>query len=136
MKQLTKSLLLLLTQKDRLKRLKTVILKSIMQLSGEDMNRFNELFEFYKRNYKCAIGYISNPFDGSLRVLYCIHEISPFVPAMKPGTEAFLRQCALGILEVLTIGGNHLSCLQLPIVKELANILEEVKVMEQGGIYG
>lgn len=115
----------LLSQKDRLERLKAAIPESSMQLSGEDMNRFDELFELYKRNYRCAIGYTPKPFAGSLCALSCTDEKSPFVPVMKPGTEAFLRQCALGALEVLSIRGNHLSCLQTPNVEELADLLDE-----------
>lgn len=49
---------------------------------------------------------------------------SPFVPVMKPGTEAFLSKCALGNLEVLPIGGNHLSCLMTPNVEGMANLLD------------
>lgn len=43
---------------------------------------------------------------------------------MKPGTEAFLSKCALGNLEVLPIGGNHLSCLMTPNVEGMANLLD------------
>lgn len=47
-----------------------------------------------------------------------------FRDVMKPGTEAFLSKCALGNLEVLPIGGNHLSCLMTPNVEGMANLLD------------
>lgn len=56
--------------------------------------------------------------------LSCMDDHSPFVPVMKPGTEAFLSKCALGNLEVLPIGGNHLSCLMTPNVEGMANLLD------------
>lgn len=114
----------MLSQKERLERLKDAIPENSMQLSSEDMNRFDELFELYKRNYRCAIGYTPKPFAGDLQALSCMDEHSPFVPVMKPGTEAFLRKCALGNLEVLPIGGNHLSCLQTPNVEGLADLVD------------
>lgn len=61
---------------------------------------------------------------GDLQALSCMDDHSPFVPVMKPGTEAFLSKCALGNLEVLPIGGNHLSCLMTPNVEGMANLLD------------
>lgn len=104
--------------------LKNAIPENSMQLSSEDMNRFDELFVIYKRNYRCAIGYTPKPFAGDLQALSCMDDHSPFVPVMKPGTEAFLSKCALGNLEVLPIGGNHLSCLMTPNVEGMANLLD------------
>lgn len=113
-----------LSKRERMENLKNAIPENSMQLSSEDMNRFNELFEIYKRNYRCAIGYTPKPFAGDLQALSCMDDHSPFVPVMKPGTEAFLSKCALGNLEVLPIGGNHLSCLMTPNVEGMANLLD------------
>ena len=113
-----------LSKRARLQNLKNAIPENSMQLSKEDMNRFDELFEIYKRNYRCAIGYTPKPFAGDLQALSCMDDHSPFVPVMKPGTEAFLSKCALGNLEVLPIGGNHLSCLMTPNVEGMANLLD------------
>lgn len=113
-----------LSKRERMENLKNAIPENSMQLSSEDMNRFDELFEIYKRNYRCAIGYTPKPFAGDLQALSCMDDHSPFVPVMKPGTEAFLSKCALGNLEVLPIGGNHLSCLMTPNVEGMANLLD------------
>ena len=113
-----------LSKRERMENLKNAIPEDSMQLSSEDMNRFDELFEIYKRNYRCAIGYTPKPFAGDLQALSCMDDHSPFVPVMKPGTEAFLSKCALGNLEVLPIGGNHLSCLMTPNVEGMANLLD------------
>lgn len=112
------------SKRERMENLKNAIPENSMQLSSEDMNRFDELFEIYKRNYRCAIGYTPKPFAGDLQALSCMDDHSPFVPVMKPGTEAFLSKCALGNLEVLPIGGNHLSCLMTPNVEGMANLLD------------
>lgn len=113
------------SQKDRLQKLKDAISANNMQLSCNDMDRLDELFEFYKRNYRSAINFIPKPFAGNLCALSCIDKNSPFVPVMKPDTEAYLNQCSLGSFEVLSIGGNHLSCLQKPNVENLAALLDE-----------
>lgn len=113
-----------LSQSERLARLKKAIPDNNNQLSAKDMDRFEELFEFYKRNYRCAIRYIPKPFAGDLQALSCIDENSPFVPVMKPGTGEFLSKCALGTLDVIPIKGNHLSCLMSPNVEDLAKLLD------------
>lgn len=112
------------SKKERLDKLKSAIPENNMQLSRDDLKRFDELFECYKRNYRCAINYIPKPFAGELRAMSCIDENSPFVPVMKPGTEDFLKKCALSNLQVVPISGNHLSCLQTPNVEVLADLLD------------
>lgn len=63
-----------LSKRERMENLKNAIPENSMQLSSEDMNRFDELFEIYKRNYRCAIGYTPKPFAGDLQALFCLSD--------------------------------------------------------------
>ena len=113
----------LITQEERLRRLKEAVPPNSGQLQKNEYDKFEELFALYRRNYRCAIGYTPEPFAGDIRALSCMDEHSPFVPVMKPGTEEFMNECALGELEVIPIEGNHLTCIQSPLAEKLAEIL-------------
>ena len=113
----------MISQEERLSRLKDAVPPDSGQLQSNEYDRFEELFALYRRNYRCAIGYTPEPFAGDIRALSCLDDHSPFVPVMKPGTEEFMNECALGELEVIPIEGNHLTCIQTPLAERLAEIL-------------
>lgn len=113
----------MITQEERLRKLKEAVPPNSGQLQKNEYDKFEELFALYRRNYRCAIGYTPEPFAGDIRALSCMDEHSPFVPVMKPGTEEFMNECALGELEVIPIEGNHLTCIQSPLAEKLAEII-------------
>ncbi|GAA0077057.1 hypothetical protein UT300005_14350 [Clostridium sp. CTA-5] len=112
-----------ISQETRLNNLKDAILANGGQLQENELEKLATLFYIYRRNYRSSIGYMPMPFVGDLHALSCVDKDSPFVPVMKPGTEEFLKQCAIGDLKVTPIEGNHLICMQSPYAENLAKIL-------------
>ena len=62
-------------------------------------------------------------FRSDVIALNCSDKTSNFLPVLENQNQEFWEAVTLGDLERVTIEGNHISCMQEPLVKNIAEFI-------------
>lgn len=113
------------TQEERL----NTIYESLKEQSGDiskyPKERMNTLFHIISKSFKGMASYMEEPFVGEVIALNCEDKNTDFLPVLETQNRDFWTEMTLGELEMITVPGNHISCMHEPLVQKIADILNQ-----------
>lgn len=112
-----------LLEKSDEERLRTIcnhITRLHQDMSEYQYDKMKELYQVLRKSFAGMSLYGDEFFTGDVEALSCSDKSSNFLPVLETQNQAFWESVALGDLKRVTIEGNHISCMQEPLVRNIA----------------
>lgn len=93
------------------------------EISSYQYEQMKDLYGVLRKSFAGMAQYGQDFFTGDVVALNCSDKTSNFLPVLENRNQEFWEAVTLGDLKRITIEGNHISCMQEPLVKNVADII-------------
>lgn len=97
------------------------------EMSSYQYDQMKALYGVLRKSFAGMSLYGDEFFTGDVVVLNCSDKMSNFLPVLENQNQEFWESVALGDLNRVTIEGNHISCMQEPLVKNIAEFILRIR---------
>ncbi len=115
--------LLELSAEDRLHLICDHITRLNQEISSDQYEQMKALYGVLRKSFAGMSLYGEEFYTGDVIALNCSDKTSNFLPVLENQNQEFWEAVTLGDLERVTIEGNHISCMQEPLVKNIAEFI-------------
>ena len=115
--------LLEMSAEDRLHLICDHITRLNQEISRYQYGQMKTLYSVIRKSFAGMSLYKNEYFTGDVVALNCNDKTSNFLPVLENQNQEFWESVALGDLNRIAIEGNHISCMQEPLVKNIAELI-------------
>ena len=116
-------MLLEMSSEERIHRICDHITRLNQDISTYQYEQMKELYGVLRKSFAGMSLYGNEFFTGDVVALNCSDKTSNFLPVLENRNQEFWESIALGELNRVTIEGNHISCMQEPLVRNIVEII-------------
>lgn len=96
-------------------------------ISSYQYEQMKVLYGVFRKSFAGMSLYSDEYFTGDVIALNCSDKKSNFLPVLENQNKEFWEAVTLGDLQRVTIEGDHISCMQPPLVKNIAEFILSIK---------